>query len=792
MMKYRIYLVALFVLNLYLSSAFGANGGRVSTFPLQEVRLLDGPFKRACDLNIRVLLQYDTDRLLAPFRKEAGLPMKAELFPNWAGLDGHVAGHYLSALSMAYAATGDEACKERVDYMLGELKACQEANGDGYLGGIPDGKKTWDEVKAGKGRAVSRLWAPWYNLHKMYAGLRDAWLYTGNGEARRMFLRFCDWGLGIIAPLDDEQMEGMLDTEFGGMNEVYADAYEMTGERKYLDAARRFSHKRLLDSMARRVDNLDNMHANTQVPKAVGYQRVAEVTGDTTFLAAADFFWTTVVENRSLSFGGNSRREHFPSADRCTDYVEEREGPESCNTYNMLKLTEGLFRIRPEARYADYYERAMFNHILSTQHPVHGGYVYFTSARPRHYRTYSTLNEAMWCCVGTGMENHVKYGEFIYAHTEKDVYVNLFVASQLNWKELGVCLTQETDFPASETVKLTFALDKPKRFALHFRYPSWVEAGKMFVRVNGEDWAVDANPLSYVSIGRKWKDGDVVEIFLPMRFTLEQMPNVPDYVSVLYGPVVLAARMGTEDLQGLVADDDRWGHIARGKLLPLSEAPVMVGTPEEVERRLKSMRPVEGKPLHFVCEGLFSPEKYSRLQLEPFAGIHDCRYSIYFHRMSPSAYQVEQERLARVEAERLALDQRTVDRVQPGEQQPETDHRMQAEASSTGYTDDESWRNAEDGGYFSYRLSTEGRKELVLRVRYRSGESGKCMFDILIDKQRLATEDGTESAGQSAFVNKEYRIPSALLEGKTSVEVCFRPKSGNRTGKVFYVALLTE
>ena len=292
-MKYRIYLVALFVLNLCLSSAFGANGGRVSTFPLQEVRLLDGPFKRACDLNIRVLLQYDTDRLLAPFRKEAGLPMKAELFPNWAGLDGHVAGHYLSALSMAYAATGDEAYKERVDYMLGELKACQEANGDGYLGGIPDGKKTWDEVKAGKGRAVSRLWAPWYNLHKMYAGLRDAWLYTGNGEARRMFLRFCDWGLGIIAPLDDEQMEGMLDTEFGGMNEVYADAYEMTGERKYLDAARRFSHKRLLDSMARRVDNLDNMHANTQVPKAVGYQRVAEVTGDTTFLAAADFFWTT-------------------------------------------------------------------------------------------------------------------------------------------------------------------------------------------------------------------------------------------------------------------------------------------------------------------------------------------------------------------------------------------------------------------------------------------------------------------------------------------------------------------
>ena len=196
---------------------------RVESFPLQEVRLLDGPFKHACDLDVRVLLQYDTDRMLAPFRREAGLPKKAEVFSNWAGMDGHVSGHYLSALSMAYAATGDEECRERAEYMLSELAECQKANGDGYLGGIPGGKAVWNKVRAGDGAAVSEMWVPWYNLHKMYAGLRDAWLYLGDDRARSMFLDFCDWGLGVIAALDDEQMELMLDTEFGGMNEIYAE-----------------------------------------------------------------------------------------------------------------------------------------------------------------------------------------------------------------------------------------------------------------------------------------------------------------------------------------------------------------------------------------------------------------------------------------------------------------------------------------------------------------------------------------------------------------------------------------
>lgn len=396
---------------LMLASAWGGVQAQdklyPNTFALSEVTLLDGPFKHAQDLNVDVLLKYDVDRLLVPFLKEAGLTPKGESFPNWDGLDGHVGGHYLTALAIHYASTGNEECKRRMEYMIAELKRCQQKNGNGYIGGVPNGARLWEELKKGNVQLIWKYWVPWYNVHKIYAGLRDAWLYAGNEEARQMFLDLCDWGLTVIAPLTDTQMEQMLENEFGGMDEVYADAYQMTGNEKYLHAAKRFSHHWLLDSMAAGVDNLDNKHANTQVPKVVGYQRIAELCDDKTYDEAARFFWHTVVDTRSLALGGNSRREHFAAKDDCKSYVDDREGPESCNTNNMLKLTEGLFRMSPEARYADFFERAMYNHILSTQHPQHGGYVYFTSARPAHYRVYSAPNSAMWCCVGTGMENTV-------------------------------------------------------------------------------------------------------------------------------------------------------------------------------------------------------------------------------------------------------------------------------------------------------------------------------------------------------------------------------------------------
>lgn len=627
---------------LMLASAWGGVQAQdklyPNTFALSEVTLLDGPFKHAQDLNVDVLLKYDVDRLLVPFLKEAGLTPKGESFPNWDGLDGHVGGHYLTALAIHYASTGNEECKRRMEYMIAELKRCQQKNGNGYIGGVPNGARLWEELKKGNVQLIWKYWVPWYNVHKIYAGLRDAWLYAGNEEARQMFLDLCDWGLTVIAPLTDTQMEQMLENEFGGMDEVYADAYQMTGNEKYLHAAKRFSHHWLLDSMAAGVDNLDNKHANTQVPKVVGYQRIAELCDDKTYDEAARFFWHTVVDTRSLALGGNSRREHFAAKDDCKSYVDDREGPESCNTNNMLKLTEGLFRMSPEARYADFFERAMYNHILSTQHPQHGGYVYFTSARPAHYRVYSAPNSAMWCCVGTGMENHGKYGEFIYTHVHDSLFVNLFVASELNWKKEGIKLRQNTRFPNEEGSKLTVFLKRSKQFKLMIRYPHWVKKGEMKIVCNGKDYAADASPSSYVCIDRKWKDGDVVEIQMPMHVTLEELPNVPEYVAIMRGPVLLGARMGTEHLDGLVADDSRWGHIASGELVPVYETPFLIGEREDILEKLNQMKPVAGKPFSYTVPGLFREAKYADLILEPFWQIHDSRYMMYWLSMTETQY----------------------------------------------------------------------------------------------------------------------------------------------------------
>jgi len=302
-------------------------------FPLHDVKLLDGPFKHARDLNVQTLLKYDVDRLLAPFRKEAGLPPKASFYPNWEGLDGHIGGHYLSAMAMNYSSTNNAECKKRMDYIISELKVCQEANeinnaewGKGYIGGVPNSKTIWSTLQKGDFAAYRTAWAPWYNLHKLYAGLRDAWIYTGNNDARKIFLNFCDWGINITFSLTDVQIQLMLDSEQGGMNEIFADAYQISGDEKYLIAAKRFSHRMLLDAMAADNDNLDNKHANTQIPKAIGFQRIAELTYDRNFTESGSFFWETVTGKRSLAFGGNSRREFFPSASSSIDFINDVEG----------------------------------------------------------------------------------------------------------------------------------------------------------------------------------------------------------------------------------------------------------------------------------------------------------------------------------------------------------------------------------------------------------------------------------------------------------------------------------
>ena len=764
-------------------------------FPLGDITLLDGPLKHARDLNVKVLLKYDCDRMLAPYRKEAGLQPRKPSYPNWDGLDGHVGGHYLSALSIN-AATGNEECRKRMEYMISELQLVLDANNQrpeawchNYIGGVPNSAKMWTAFSKGDFGPYFGTWAPFYNIHKMYAGLRDAWLYCGNEQAKNLFLKFCDWAVDITRDLNDEQMEKMLGNEHGGMNEVLADAYAITGEQKYLDCARRFSHRMLLVPLENGKDCLDNMHANTQIPKVIGYQRIAELAHDVQYHNASEYFWEIVTRQRSLALGGNSRREHFPTKENCIDYINDIDGPESCNTYNMLKLTEDLNRVKPNGMYGDFYETAMFNHILSAQHPQHGGYVYFTPARPRHYRNYSAPNEAMWCCVGTGMEDHGKYGQFVWTHdkgvkAENDaLYVNLFVASELNWKDRKMVIRQQTAFPYAESSVVEVAKGKGT-FILKVRKPSWCEN----FTVKGVGFDADSyEENGFVCMKRKWKKGDQVKISMPMHAYIKPMINVPQYVAIMYGPILLGMKTGTEDMRGLIADDSRFGQYAGGKKLALDEAPILL--PKHLDDIAKDLKPVPGKPLHFKLATRM--ENAIDGELQPFFEIHDSRYMMYWLALGENDYKAYMQKLADEEKARQALEARTVDKVNPGEQQPETDHNMEADVTERGNTEGVFFRDARDGHFFSYLMQTKGETNLSLQLKFWGQDEWRTSeFDIYVNDKLLCSVNNSHRWRTTQFKTVDYAIPSEFVKGKKEIRVKFVAQKGKQVGQIYGVRLV--
>ena len=764
-------------------------------FPLGDITLLDGPLKHARDLNVQVLLKYDCDRMLAPYRKEAGLQPRKPSYPNWDGLDGHVGGHYLTALAIN-AATGNEECRKRMEYMISELQLVLDANNQrheawchNYIGGVPNSAKMWTAFSKGDFGPYFGTWAPFYNIHKMYAGLRDAWLYCGNEQAKNLFLKFCDWAVDITRDLNDEQMERMLGNEHGGMNEVLADAYAITGEQKYMDCARRFSHKMLLVPLENGKDCLDNMHANTQIPKVIGYQRIAELAHDVQYHNASEYFWEIVTRQRSLAFGGNSRREHFPTKENCIDYINDIDGPESCNTYNMLKLTEDLNRVKPNGMYGDFYETAMFNHILSAQHPQHGGYVYFTPARPRHYRNYSAPNKAMWCCVGTGMEDHGKYGQFVWTHdkgvkAENDaLYVNLFVASELNWKDRKMVIRQQTAFPYAETSVVEVAKGKGT-FILKVRKPSWCEN----FTVKGVGFDADSyEENGFVCMKRKWKKGDQVKISMPMHAYIKPMINVPQYVAIMYGPILLGMKTGTEDMRGLIADDSRFGQYAGGKKLALDEAPILL--PKHLDDIAKDLKPVPGKPLHFKLATRM--ENAIDGELQPFFEIHDSRYMMYWLALGENDYKAYMQKLADEEKARQALEARTVDKVNPGEQQPETDHNMEADVTERGNTEGVFFRDARDGHFFSYLMQTKGETNLSLQLKFWGQDEWRTSeFDIYVNDKLLCSVNNSHRWRTTQFKTVDYAIPSEFVKGKKEIRVKFVAHKGKQVGQIYGVRLV--
>ena len=770
-----------------LTMAMGASAqipAKVEPFSVNDVKLTQSDFKHAEDMDIRYLLGIDPDRLLAPYLKEAGLTPKAQNYTNWenTGLDGHIGGHYLSALSYMYASTGNAEIKGRLDYFISELKRCADANGNGYISGVPDGKKKWKEISEGNIRASSfglnDGWVPLYNIHKIFAGLRDAYLLTGNKDAKQMFINLTAWMYDLTKGLSDDQLQRMLDSEHGGLNETFADAAAISGDERFMQLAKRFSHKKVLDPLLRGEDRLTGMHANTQIPKVIGYKRIADIEGNDQWDRAAQFFWKTVVDNRSITIGGNSVREHFHPADDFSSMLTSEQGPETCNTYNMLRLTKMLYETSADTHYMDYYERALYNHILSTVNPIQGGFVYFTPMRSGHYRVYSQPQTSFWCCVGSGMENHARYGEMIYSHGGADnLYVNLFIPSELTWGK--TLITQTNRFPAEEATTITVNPKKPAEFTIRVRIPEWTDASKMQPTVNGQPVEAKAEG-GYLAISRKWAKGDKLHVQLPMSLRAVSLPDKSDNYSFMYGPIVLASSLGKQEQLGLFADDSRGGHIAGGRQLPLQDMPVLVADKNNL---MANITKVEGRPMTFRLTGSV-PEKYAEMTLVPFNSLHECRYMVYWPVVSQQDWQAKQEEIARAEAERQVIEQATADKVICGEQQPESDHFVKMERVRNGDFNGRHWRMAEKGGWFSYDMRTNSQAVKKLHVICSGNDRSDASVQVNGKEVGVINPANVREPQTFTFDLSDVKAKEGILVVK------FSPKSKDVTPRFFEVRLM--
>jgi uncharacterized protein len=763
----------------------------VKSFPLWQVRLNKGPFLNAQQVNTNYILALNPDRLLAPFLKEAGIEPKAPYYGSWEsrGLGGQTGGHYLSALAQTYAATGHAELKRRLDYMIDWLETCQQKNGNGYVGGVPDGNAMWADLAAGKMEvgnfSLNKKWVPWYNMHKLYAGLVDTWLVTKNEKAKRVLIHLANWCYTVTSGLSDEQMQQMLRCEQGGMNDVMADVAEITGDAKYLKLAERFSDQKILNPLLQKRDELTGLHANTQIPKVSGFMHIGELANNSDWKDAAEFFWQTVVDNRNVSIGGNSVREHFNSVNDFSDLAYSKEGPETCNSHNMLRLSKRLFLDQPQSRFIDYYERTTYNHILSSQHPERGGFVYLTPMRPQHYRIYSSPEQCFWCCVGTGIENHAKYGELIYAHSDKDLYVNLFIPSTLTWQEKGLRLTQETSFPAEEWSVLKLRLDAPQAFALKVRKPSWLRDHQMQVKVNAKEVPVLADGSGYITISRTWKTGDQIALYLPMETRTEPYPDNSSWLSFVHGPIVLAAVTSKNDLVGLVANDGRKAHVPNGPLYPVDEAPVIISNSNKFKPQLKRLSKNE---MRFSAANYIYQEKFKSIELVPFYTVHDARYMLYWPVSAENNVTESQKKWAAEERTKYPVETSTLDEVAPGEQQPEVDHNFEGEKTETGVFKDRRWRNTT--AWFSYELRNDQKNAGKLRITYYGADKDQTYHlyvnDVLIQRVTL---DGSKG---EKFADEEYVLPAAITRSFTGkpLKVKFVANEGSPVPNIYYLRLL--
>jgi DUF1680 family protein len=733
-------------------------------FPLSDVKLLAGPFHHAMERDVEYLLQLDPDRLLHRFRLFAGLTPKGPLYPGWESetLSGHTLGHYLSACALHYAASGDIRFKEKTDYVVNELALCQQARKTGYVGSIPKEDSVWLDVSKGNIRSagfdLNGLWSPWYTLHKVISGLLDAYLYADSNKAKEVVIRFADWADHITEGLNDEQRQKMLACEFGGMNEALINVYAITGNKKYLEVADRFYHKAIMDPLANQQDQLSGKHSNTQIPKIIGAARRFELTQNEKDKVIAEFFWNTIVNKHTYVMGGNSEYEYLTDAGKLNNHLSQNTA-ETCNTYNMLKLTRHLFSWQPHANLFNFYERALFNNILSSQHPQSGMMCYFTPLRMGAKKEFSLPFDSFWCCVGSGIENHVKYGEAIYNRgKDGSVYVNLFIASELNWKENKVQIRQQTSFPNDDNVTLIIQSPKPQKFTLRIRKPEWVVTARFKINNKIIQPVLEAN--GYWTISRTWKNDDKVEIVLPMQLHSESMPDNANRIAVLYGPIVLAGDLGTN------------------KPDPVKGIPVFVN---EYKNVIDWVQPVEKKNLTFQAKGVSTT---GDVMFSPLYQFTDHYYSVYWDQFTTQSW-AEQQATYEAEKERIRkLEERTIDVLRLGEMQPERDHQVTGERTTKGEDNDRTYRDADERGWFSFQMKVDPSIKNTLMLTYWGSERGRKMFDILVDDIKIGTQE-LNSNDPGKFFDINYELSPELIKNKATITVKLVALPGKRVGALY-------
>jgi len=723
-------------------------------FDMKAVTLREGIYKNTLDLNYQYLLDFNTMQLVYNFRANAGLPNSVEPLRGWEGptceLRGHFTGHFLSALSLMYSATGDERLKLKADTLVHELGTVQQTLGtSGYLSAFPE--SFIDRVEAGE-----PVWAPYYTLHKLYAGMLDTYTHMGNTEALEIVKKMGNWAYERNDRLTYEGREKNLSFEHGGMGESLWSLYAITGDEKHKAAALYFHQDAFLDPLKNYTDKLAGLHANTQFPKVLAATRQYEIMGDPVYKNLCIYFWEQVTRARSYVTGGNSHYELFKSEPwKLADML----GPidhENCNTHNMLKITNHLFCWDAKAEYADYYERALLNGILGTQHPEVGGTAtYYIAMRPGLFRAYSEPDDSYFCCSGTGIESYSKFNNCIYFHKDNKLWVNQFIASELDWNDKGVTLIQDTQFPDQDHTTLTFNTKRPVELEINLRVPYWAKDG-CIIKLNGKKLETGASPSSYVSIKRTWKSGDKIEYTLPMSLHTWTMPDNTARTAILYGPVVLAAALGDERMTDLTRRGI--GHACYS----VNREAATIDVPAIVTDRpnwLSQIEPAKGSPLTFRTNRLGAPDDFT---LKPFFKLHGERYSLYTDVYTSEDWKQFTDRYRR-------FPQGIYDRIVIGDSISTFDHNFQVYYLETGVTDGKPWVRSKSDFRFDMHIPLD--EPAKLRVTYY-GDETDTRFQLKIDGVPFETPELTQKA-ENDFFQVEYDLPIELTKGKKRISICY-------------------